>query len=150
MNAARSSCRSDFLANCSGVPRGSTEALDRLRQHMAKLSPACGSAVNVIVPPSPTPTAAAPPPPPPPAAAAAPPMPSEQQMKAIKFTCRREFSRFCKGVVPGGAQAVTCLKADATKLSQDCKTSLADLGDAMPPPAAARPRRWPNGRRRRW
>ena len=57
-------------------------------------------------------------------------------MKAIKFARQREFSRFCKGVVWGGAQAVTCLQANAAKLSQDCKTSLADLGDAMPPPVA--------------
>ena len=38
LSAIRSSCRSDFLSNCSGVPRGGKEALDCLRQHMAKLS----------------------------------------------------------------------------------------------------------------
>ena len=31
LNAVRSSCRFDFLANCSGVPRGGKEALDCLR-----------------------------------------------------------------------------------------------------------------------
>jgi hypothetical protein len=82
LSAIRSSCRSDFLSNCSGVPRGGKEALDCLRQHMGKLSPACGSAVKAVTPP---PAAAAPPPPaakaippssPPPPAAAAPPPPS--------------------------------------------------------------------------
>lgn len=70
-----------------------------------------------------------------PAAAAPPaaaPAPTAQQMSAIKFTCKREFSRFCKGVAPGGAEAVACLRGNAAKLSADCKTSLADLGDAMP------------------
>lgn len=71
LSAIRSSCRSDFLLNCSGVPRGGKEALDCLRQHMAKLSPACGSAVKAVSPP----TAAAAPPPPPPAVKAAPPPP---------------------------------------------------------------------------
>jgi hypothetical protein len=43
LSAIRSSCRSDFLSNCSGVPRGGKEALDCLRQHMAQLSPARGA-----------------------------------------------------------------------------------------------------------
>ena len=73
---------------------------------------------------------------PPPAAA---PMPSAQQMKAVVFTCKREFSRYCKDVVKGGAQQVACLHAHADKLSPDCMTSLADLGDAMPAPAVAPP-----------
>lgn len=66
-------------------------------------------------------------------------MPTASQMKAITFTCRREFSRFCKDVVKGGAQQVACLQTNAAKLSPDCKTSLADLGDAMPAPAVAPP-----------
>ncbi len=103
LSAIRSSCRSDFLSNCSGVPRGGKEALDCLRQHMAKLSPACGSAVKAVspppaaaappppppavkaAPPPPPPAAAAPPPPPPPPAAAAPPpaaAPAPKQLAA--------------------------------------------------------------------
>jgi hypothetical protein len=94
LGAIRSSCRSDFLSNCSGVPRGGKEALDCLRQHMAKLSSACGSAVKAVTPspppaakaapPSspPLPPAAAPPPPSPPPAAAAPPPPAPKQLAA--------------------------------------------------------------------
>jgi hypothetical protein len=40
-SAMRSSCRSDFMANCASVPPGGKEALECLKSHMAKLSPAC-------------------------------------------------------------------------------------------------------------
>jgi hypothetical protein len=100
-SAIRSNCRSDFMANCSGVTPGGKEALDCLKQNLAKLSAPCQTAVSATMPASPaaapaavaaptpaatpqTPTAAPPkvvkpaakltPPPsaPPPAAAAAP------------------------------------------------------------------------------
>ena len=95
IDAIKSACRWDFMSNCSGVPRGGREAVMCLKDHLAKLSPACQSAVNAIVPkspppatptaapaPSPAPAAPAPaaasasPPPPPPAPAAAAPRPS--------------------------------------------------------------------------
>src|SRR5712672_2774470 len=74
INAIRASCRSDFMANCAGVPRGGAEALACLKQHMAQLSAPCQTAVSVATPKSPAPAAAVPPAPPapPPAAAAAP------------------------------------------------------------------------------
>jgi hypothetical protein len=73
-NAIRSNCRSDFMSNCSGVPRGGAEALQCLQRNLAKLSPGCKSAVSAIAPrsapaspaavapaaPAPTPTPAAP------------------------------------------------------------------------------------------
>jgi hypothetical protein len=64
-------------------------------------------------------------------------------MKAIRFTCRREFANNCRGVPSGGAKAIDCLQRNAGKLTPDCKTSLAALGDARPatpgtpPPAPA-------------
>ncbi|MEA2996891.1 MAG: hypothetical protein QOG74_2440 [Alphaproteobacteria bacterium] len=78
INAIRASCRSDFMANCSGVPRGGAEALACLRQHMAQLSAPCQTAVSAATPKSPAPAAAVPPAPPAPprAAAAAPPAPA--------------------------------------------------------------------------
>ncbi|HEX5213766.1 MAG TPA: hypothetical protein VFW22_18740 [Pseudolabrys sp.] len=80
-SAIRGNCRSDFLSNCSGVPRGGKEALDCLRQHMAQLSPACGGAVKAVTPPAaaappPSPAAKTAPPPPPSPAAVAPPPPA--------------------------------------------------------------------------
>ena len=80
----------------------------------------------------------------PPAVAAAPaneaaPAATEQQMKAIRFTCRHEFANNCRGVPPGGAEAIACLQRNPGKLTPDCKTSLVALGDAMPPAAGPLP-----------
>jgi hypothetical protein len=64
-------------------------------------------------------------------------------MNAIKFTCRREFANNCRGVPFGGSEAIDCLQRYPSKLTPDCKTSLAALGDARPaspgtpPPAPA-------------
>ena len=46
--AIRSSCVSDYRANCSSVPTGGMDALICLEQHEAKLSPACKSAVEAV------------------------------------------------------------------------------------------------------
>ncbi len=69
---------------------------------------------------------------PPAPAADVPPPPTAAQMSAIKNTCRGDFSRNCKGVPPGGPEAIACLQANAAKLSPNCKTSLADIGDSVP------------------
>jgi outer membrane biosynthesis protein TonB len=73
INAIRSNCRSDFLSNCSGVPRGGPEAVRCLKDHMDKLSSGCRTAVSAITPaPAPAPKVAAPTPAP--ATPAAPPV----------------------------------------------------------------------------
>lgn len=192
--AIKSSCRSDYISNCMSVKPGGIEALQCLQTHMAKLSPACQTAVGAATPkpaappppaaaaaPPPPPPAAAPPPPkaaaapppapapavatapppvqhkpkpkaaakppasapkqavavpppPPPAAAEALPAPTAAQLKAIKVTCRGDFRRDCRGVPPGGAQAIACLQLHAATLSPDCKVSLADIADTALPP----------------
>src|SRR5215831_15749777 len=71
IDAIRSNCRSDFLSNCSGVPRGGPEAVRCLKDHLAQLSPGCHAAVSAITP-APAPKVAAPTP----APAAAPPAPA--------------------------------------------------------------------------
>jgi hypothetical protein len=76
---------------------------------------------------------------PPPAAAPPPPVPTTEQMAAIKFTCRREFANNCRGVPAGGSEAIDCLQRNAGKLTPDCKTSLAALGDARPASAGTPP-----------
>jgi hypothetical protein len=79
-DAIRSNCRSDFMANCSGVPRGGKEAMQCLKDNVAKLSSGCQQAVKAVMPaPAPKPptpvtaTPAAPAAPPPAAAPAATP-----------------------------------------------------------------------------
>jgi len=59
-DAIRASCRSDFMANCSGVQPGGKEALECLLRNEGKLSAACRSAVNAIAAPASTPAAPAP------------------------------------------------------------------------------------------
>ena len=49
-SAIRSNCRSDFMANCSGVPRGGKEAMQCLKDNVAKLSSGCQQAVRNAVP----------------------------------------------------------------------------------------------------
>lgn len=96
--------------------------------------PKAKAATAAVAAPAPPATAAAP---------EAPPAPTAEQMKAIRFTCRREFANNCRGVPSGGAKAIDCLQRNAGKLTPDCKTSLAALGDARPatpgtpPPAPA-------------
>jgi len=73
-SAIRSNCRSDFMANCSGVQPGGKDALMCLQKNVGRLSPGCQTAVRATIPAEPAKTAEPPAAPvPPPAAAAAPP-----------------------------------------------------------------------------
>jgi hypothetical protein len=69
-SAIRDACRSDFMANCSGVQPGGAGALACLQQSAAKVSPACQQALQAVS----APTATAPSNASPPAAAAASPV----------------------------------------------------------------------------
>jgi hypothetical protein len=68
-DAIRANCRSDFMANCSGVQPGGKDALECLKRNLGKLSGGCQAAVSAI---SPAPAQTAAPAPPPAPAAAAP------------------------------------------------------------------------------
>lgn len=102
----------------------------------AAAMPAARAATTPPAPakPAPAPQQAAMPP-----AADAPPPPTPEQMSAIKNTCRGDFSRNCKGVPPGGPEAIACLQANAAKLSPNCKTALADIADTAAPAAPTAP-----------
>jgi hypothetical protein len=62
--AIKSSCRSDFMSKCWGVPRGGSEAFQCLKKNLASLSAPCAQAVNAAIAaatpkaPSPAPAAA--------------------------------------------------------------------------------------------
>lgn len=58
--------------------------------------------------------------------------PTPEQMNALKFTCRRDFGRLCKGIAAGGAEALGCLQQNAARLSPNCKTSVADVVESLP------------------
>lgn len=134
-NAIKQACRSDFMAKCTGVTPGGKDALTCLQRNAGTLAPACKQAVAAIGGAAAAP--AAPAVSPAPAAAATATMPTPQQLKAVKFTCRGDFTRYCRGVQPGGAEAIGCLQSNAARLTPDCKTSLADIADSMPAAASA-------------
>jgi hypothetical protein len=137
-NAIRQSCRNDFMANCSGVQPGGKEALVCLQTNASKLSPACRTAVSAIGGAAkPVAAAAAAPATGPAATAVAPVMPSPEQQAAIKNTCRADFMRNCRGVQPGGPEALMCLQANAARLSPNCKTSVAAIADSLPAASAS-------------
>ena len=140
--AIRASCRNDFMSRCAGVQPGGADALACLQRNASALSPGCKTAVAAIG----TPGAAAAAP----TAAAAPAAPTAAQQNAIKMTCRRDFMMNCRGVQPGGPEAFVCLQRNASRLSPDCRTSLAAINDpgvaaATPAATAAAPAAKPMG-----
>lgn len=148
-SAMKQSCRSDFMSHCSGVSPGGRDALVCLQRNVARLSPACRQVVSATLPAA-APAAAkaktemAPAVVAPAAAAVAAPAvvaapaagPTPQQLSAVKHTCGSDFKLHCRGVQPGGPEALACLQRNAARLTPNCKTSLADIADAMPVAAA--------------
>jgi hypothetical protein len=51
ISAIRASCRSDFMAHCTGVTPGTREALECLKHNAAKVSPSCRTALDAVGPP---------------------------------------------------------------------------------------------------
>ena len=64
-------------------------------------------------------------------------MPTPEQMNAIKFTCRRDFTANCRGVPQGGPEALACLQRNSARLSPNCRTSIAAITEGEPAPAPA-------------
>src|SRR5262245_29954373 len=126
--AIRQSCQGDFMSKCSGVQPGGADALRCLQRNSAQLSPNCRSAIAAIG--GGAPAAAAP-------ATAPAAMPTAEQQAAIKRTCQRDFMMNCRGVQPGGPEAFACLQRNASRLSPDCRTSLAAVAEGGTAPATA-------------
>jgi hypothetical protein len=141
-SAIKSACRSDFMAQCSGVTPGGSAALQCLQQHNASLSGSCQQAIAAIsggtpAPAASTPAAAAPAP-----ASKAPAagQPTQAQRNAIKSACRSDFMAQCSGVTPGGQAALSCLQQHSASLSASCQQAVGALGGgAAAAPAAAAP-----------
>ncbi|EJZ16827.1 hypothetical protein, partial [Rhizobium sp. Pop5] len=138
--AIKSECRSDFMAQCSGVTPGGIEALTCLQQHSATLSAGCRKAVSAIST-KPKSTSAEPAPAAPattgattPAPATGTPahQPTQAQRNAVKSACQRDFMAQCSGVTPGGAEALSCLQQHNAALSAPCQQAVAALGGSAP------------------
>jgi len=136
-SAIKSACRSDFMAQCSGVTPGGQAALSCLQQHNSSLSSACQSAIAAIggaksapaasstgtatAPAATAPAATAP------AATAMQPAPSftpRQEMMIVRQSCGPDFRRLCSSVALGGGRAIACLRNNLANLSPTCQKVL--------------------------
>ncbi len=166
-SAIRSACRSDFIAHCSSVTPGGTEAYQCLQKNMSSLSSGCQAAVRAVEPaaapkteaapvksePAKTEAAPAAEPAARPAASAAPKtaqpkQPSGAQVSAVKSACRADYPKVCASVPPGGAPALECLEKNKAKVSAACARAVsaaagggaaATTAPAGAAPAAAAP-----------
>ncbi len=145
-DAIRASCRSDFMANCSGVTPGGKEALECLLRNESRLSGSCKAAVNAVAEKPASPAAA-------PAAAEAP-APSragpaaqkepaaasaagEDTLKSVQKACSlSDMIAHCSWIQPGNPEIVLCLKANAADLSPSCQAAV-EAAPATPAAAAA-------------
>jgi hypothetical protein len=155
-DAIRAACRSDFMANCSGVQPGGKEAFECLLQNDARLSASCQAAVNAAAPKpaevaapagpataAPANSEAAPPAAKveraPPGIQVAPSEARDEQLKTVQQACTlNDFVAHCSWIAPGNPEILTCLKANAADLSPNCQAAVQAL-PASPPPAAAAP-----------
>ena len=154
-DAIRAACRSDFMANCSGVQPGGKEAFECLLRNDAKLSPSCQAAVNAAAPKPAEPAATAPAPAAPAESETAPPAakverappgiqvaPAEapnEELKAVQQACTlNDFVAHCSWIAPNNPEILQCLKANAADLSPNCQAAVQSL-PAAPPPAATAP-----------
>lgn len=157
-DAIRAACRSDFMANCSGVQPGGKDAFECLLRNDARLSPSCRAAVNAAAPKPSEPAAATAPAAPAPAAPAqsetAPPAakverappetqaaPAEaqnEQLKTVQQACTlNDLVSHCSWIAPNNPEILQCLKANAADLSPNCQAAVQSLPAAAPPAAAA-------------
>ncbi|QIO67300.1 hypothetical protein [Rhizobium leguminosarum] len=138
-NAIKAECRSDFMAQCSGVTPGGIEALTCLQQHNATLSAGCRKAVSAVGNPKSTSAEPAPAAPattgattPAPGTRAPAHQPTQAQRNAVKSACQRDFMAQCSGVTPGGTEALSCLQQHNAALSAPCQQAVAALGGSTP------------------
>jgi hypothetical protein len=102
--AIRASCRSDFMANCSGVTPGGKDALECLKRNLAKLSGSCKTAVSAITPaPAPPATAGVAPPAPSPSAAVTPPASSSVKPAAAPKPAPHTTAKLAPSAPPAAA-----------------------------------------------
>lgn len=149
LNAVRQSCRSDFMANCSGVTPGGKDALDCLKRNLTRLSNACQSAINALNPPpaAAAPSAAPPTAAPQPAAESASEevkpkptaTPSQDELAAVRQVCTlNDLMAHCSWIAPSNPELLQCLRANASDLSAPCQSAVLSLPATTPStPAAA-------------
>jgi hypothetical protein len=144
-DAIRAACRSDFMANCSGVQPGGKDAFECLLRNDAKLSPSCKTAVNAAAPKPAEPAAPAAAPAqseaaPPPGIQAAPAEAQIDELKTVQQACTlNDFVAHCSWIAPNNPEILLCLKGNAADLSPNCQAAVQSLPAAPPPAAAPQP-----------
>jgi hypothetical protein len=63
--------------------------------------------------------------------------PTDEQISAIRASCRSDFMAHCAGVPRGGADALRCLRRNLAELSPACQTAVSAIGPKTPPAAPA-------------
>ncbi|MBB3661052.1 hypothetical protein FHX15_006325 [Rhizobium sp. BK650] len=119
-NAVKSACRSDFMAQCSGVTPGGAAALSCLQQHSARLSAPCQQAVAALGAPAAgagSATGAAPMPTKP---AAMPSFSPREELMIARESCGPDFRAFCRMVPIGGGRVISCLRDNLQRVSPAC------------------------------
>jgi hypothetical protein len=51
--------------------------------------------------------------------------PNPEQISAVRAACRSDFMAHCRGVQPGGAEALQCLQQNSSQLSGSCRSARA-------------------------
>lgn len=143
--AIKANCRSDFMANCMGVPRGGKEARQCLQNNLASLSAGCQQAIKAIAaaakPAAPAAAKPAAPPVATPAPAAAP-APAATPAPAVKppveATAPATTPPPAAATAPAPAPKAATT-APTTQPAAPKKAVTAPPAAAAPPPAAAAP-----------
>jgi hypothetical protein len=63
----------------------------------------------------------------------------EEQIAAVRASCRSDFLAHCAGVPRGGAEALQCLKRNVAQLSPACQAAVNAIAAAAPKPTPAAP-----------
>ena len=145
----RSSCRSDFMARCSGVEPGGKAALECLERNHDNLSAPCKTAIDGVATkpaaaPAETPTAVEAVTP----AATTPPTTGAKQtpatesqderLAAVRRVCTLDdIAAHCSWIAPTSPELVLCLQANAADLSSACKAAVS--GPSAPKAATTAP-----------
>jgi len=145
----RSSCRSDFMARCSGVEPGGKAALECLEHNHDNLSASCKTAIDAVAAkpataPAETPAAVeaiTPAATTPPATGAKQTPATESQnerLVAVRRVCTLDdIAAHCSWIAPTSPELVLCLQANAADLSSACKAAVS--GPSAPKAATTAP-----------
>jgi hypothetical protein len=128
VSAIRASCRADYQAHGASIPPGGQASLACLQQNSASLSPSCRQAVGAVgggAPQSSASAAGAAGSAAPPAAAGAGRVRAEAGM--LREECGADYMTHCRGVLPGGGRALTCLADRRESLSHGCREAMMSL-----------------------